>query len=57
MSSEAITSVQKEGRRYEPSKLAECLGSLGWDEIGLMPYGGADQPASLRLFCKRTDGS
>ena len=65
---DAVATVQSRGRadrqfslfrfrRYEPSKLAECLAGLGWDEIGLMPYGGADQPASLRLFCKRTDGS
>lgn len=64
---DAVATVQSRGRadrqfslfrfrRYEPSKLAECLSSLGWDEIGVMPYGGADHPASLRLFCKHSDG-
>jgi transcriptional regulator with XRE-family HTH domain len=65
---DAVATVQSRGRadrqfslfrfrRYDPSKLAECLSGLGWDEIGVMPYGGADQPASLRLFCKRSDGT
>ena len=54
---DAVATVQSRGRadrqfslfrfrRYEPSKLAECLSSLGWDEIGAMPYGGADHPAA-----------
>jgi transcriptional regulator with XRE-family HTH domain len=65
---DAVATVQSRGRpdrqfslfrfrRYEPSRLAECLSNLGWDEIGALPYGGAEQPASLRLFCKRSDGS
>ena len=63
---DAVATVQSRGRadrqfslfrfrRYDPSKLAECLSGLGWEEIGVMPYGGADQPASLRLFCKHSD--
>lgn len=39
--------------RYDPSKLAECLRSLGWQEIGASVYGGEH---SLRLYCKRDGG-
>ena len=39
-------------RRYAPDKLADCLRSLGWEEIGVWPYGGTEQPSSLRLFRK-----
>ena len=64
---DAVATVQVRGRedrqfsmfrfrRYTPSKLAECLSQLGWDEIGALPYGGAE-PASLQLFCKRTGGT
>ncbi len=42
-------------RRYAPDKVAHCLLGLGWDEIGVMPFGSADQQSTLRLFCKRTD--
>ena len=44
-------------RRYAPDKVAECLLGLGWDELAVMPFGSADQPSSLRLFCKRTESS
>ena len=44
-------------RRYAPDQVAECLHDLGWDEIGVMPFGGVHHPSSLRLFCKRTEPS
>ena len=42
-------------RRYAPEQVAACLFSLGWDEIAAMPFGSADHPSSLRLFCKRAE--
>ena len=44
-------------RRYVPDQVAACLHGLGWDELAVMPFGSADQPSSLRLFCKRTESS
>ena len=44
-------------RRYAPDKVAECLHDLGWDEIAVMPFGGANHPSSLRLFCKLVGGN
>jgi hypothetical protein len=63
----AVATVQSRGRddrqfsmfrfrRYAPSKLSECLRSLGWDEILEVSYGD-EEPASLRLFHKRTNAS
>ena len=40
-------------KRYSPSRVAECLSNLGWDEMAQIPYGD-DEPTSLGLFCKRT---
>jgi len=41
-------------RRYAPEPLTACLRGLGWEEIGVWPYGGPQHPASLRLFCQGT---
>ena len=42
-------------RRYAPDQVAALLFSLGWDEIAAIPFGSADHPSSLRLFCKRAE--
>ena len=44
-------------RRYAPDQVSECLRGLGWEEIAAMPFGSADQPSSLRLFCNRAESS
>jgi hypothetical protein len=36
--------------RYDPGQLAQCLGELGWEEIGAIAYAG---DLSLRLYRKR----
>lgn len=36
--------------RYEPTKLDDCLRSIGWDELSAIPYAGEH---SLRLYRKR----
>lgn len=62
---DAVATVQSRGRadrnfsvfrfrRYDPDKLAECLAGLGWDQVWGAPFGGVEQPACLRLFCKRS---
>jgi hypothetical protein len=63
---DAVATVQSRGRaerrfsmfrfrRYAPDALANCLGGLGWEEIGVWPYGGPETPWSLRLFRKGTE--
>jgi hypothetical protein len=64
----AVATVQARGRsdrqfsifrfrRYDPTKLAECLSSLGWDEIGLLPFSSGEHCGALQLFSKRSDES
>ena len=42
-------------RRYAPDAVTSCLGRLGWGELGSWTFGGAAQPASLRLFCRHAE--
>ena len=44
-------------RRHAPDQVAHCLLGLGWDEIGVMPFGSVDHPSTLRLFCKGTEAA
>lgn len=41
-------------RRYQPESLTRCLHNLGWEQVGLFPFGGSNtRPKGVFVFQKR----
>lgn len=64
---DVIATVKSEGRadrqfsifrfrRYDPTKLEECLSSLGWQRLLAMPFGEPEKTSMVMLFVKTGDG-